>query len=269
VRVPYAWKPNHERWMHRRRRMRLVIWGFFDESGKLASDEYICLCGYLADEHWESFSEQWGLLLKQHNLPSIHMARLLSRKPPFQHIRWTPEEEREILRQFVKLIRENTAAFVAVSVDAGHYRSMPREARQAFGQKTALDFSFQRLLKLIMNQLQTWNAECPISLNFDYEELFSLICLRTLAKLRKRYSEVKQLIGAIAFDNSDVYYPLQAADMLAYGTYQHLHGNTLEYMELLALKPTDPGPVPSSEPWNAEALDDLWSKIKNGEVEKF
>lgn len=173
------------------------------------------------------------------------------------------------MRQFVKPIRENTAAFIAVSVDAEHYRSLPREAREALGQKTALDFSFQRLLKLIIGQLRIWDVKYPISLNFDYEELFSLICLRTFAKLRKRYSEVKDSVGAIAFENSDVYYPLQAADMLAYGTYQHLHGKTLDYMEALALNPSDPGPVPSSEPWNAEALDDLWNKIKNDEVERF
>lgn len=55
--------------------------------------------------------------------------------------------------------------------------------------------------------------------------------------------------------------------MLAYGTYQHLHGNTLDYMQPLALNPTDAGPIPSSEPYSADELNALLEKIKNGEVE--
>ena len=199
---------------------------------KVPSD-FICLCGYLGDERWGEFTDEWGVLLKRNNLPSIHMARLLSRNPPFQHIKWDDEQEKSILEQFVVPIRKNTAAFFSVSLDAKHYRAMPREAREQFGQKTALDFTFQRLVNLIIRQLQTWNLDVPISVNFDYEEQFSLICLRSLAKLRAHRTEVKKLIGAITFCDSEVYYPLQAADMLAYGTYQHLHGRTLDYFQRL------------------------------------
>jgi hypothetical protein len=270
VQVPYVWKPSHEKWMHHEQGLRLVIWGFFDESGKLLNaDDYICLSGYLADENWDGFTSEWGLLLKQHNLPSIHMARLLSRNPPFEKIKWSEGEQGEILRQFVNVIRKHTAAFCSVSLDAKHYRSLPREAREQFGQKTALDFSFQRLLRLVIQQLQSWQIEHPISLNFDYEEQSSLICIRSLAKLRARREEIKKLIGAITFCDSSVYYPLQAADMLAYGTYQHLHGNTLDYMGPLALKPSDPGPIPSSEHYPAQELDSIWNKFKKGEIERL
>jgi hypothetical protein len=250
--------------------MRLMIWAYFDESGKLLNaDDFICLCGYLGDEHWEGFTEQWGMLLRQHNLPSLHMAPLLSRKGSYQHIKWDDDQQRDVLRQFIAPIKKNTAAFFSVSLDAKHYRAMPREAREAFGQKTALDFSFQRLIKLVTKQLQTWNLDIPISMNFDYEEQFSLICLRSLAKLRSHYPEVKKLIGAITFCDSNVYYPLQAADMLAYGTYQHLHGKTLDYFQQMVLTPDQVGPFPSSEHYSAESLDWLWGKLKNGEIERF
>lgn len=156
-----------------------MIWAFFDESGKLSNSDYICLCGYLADEHWDGFTSDWGLLLKRHNLPSLHMARLLGRNPPFENIKWSDDEQKDILRQFVSVIRKHTAAFCAVSLDAKHYRSLSREDRILFGQKRALDFSFQRVLRLVITQLQSWQIEYPIALQFDYEELFSLICMRT------------------------------------------------------------------------------------------
>ena len=263
---PYSW--TAARWWRSDRRMALVIWVYCDESGKLLNaDDFICLCGYLADHHWGEFVEQWRILLKRHNLPCLHMARLLSRKPPFTHIKWDEDEEKNILREFVVPIRKNTAAFFCVSLDAKHYRAMPREAREKFGQKTALDFAFQQLICLIVKQLQTWNMDDSIAINFDYEEQFSLICLRSLAKLRAHKSEVKKLISAITFCDSNVYPPVQAADMLAYGTYQHLHGNTMDYMDKLALKPSDPGPVPSSAHYSAESLDWLWDKLRKGEIE--
>jgi hypothetical protein len=270
VQVPYVWKPSHEKWMCPDRRLRLVIWGFFDESGKLLNaDDFICLAGYIADENWDGLTSEWGLLLKQHSLPSLHMARLLNRKPPFEKINWSDDEQKEILRQFVSVIRKHTAAFCCVSLDAKHYRSLPREVREQFGQKTAIDFSFQRLLRLVIQRLQSWQIEYPISLNFDYEEQASLVCIRTLAKLRSHREEIKKLIGAITFCDSSVYYPLQAADMLAYGTYQHLHGSTLDYMEPLAFKPMNPGPIPSSEHYTAKSLDSIFDKFKKGEITRL
>ena len=44
-----------ERYLARRERQRLVLWGYFDESGKFADSDFVCLAGYLADERWEQF----------------------------------------------------------------------------------------------------------------------------------------------------------------------------------------------------------------------
>ena len=43
-------------------------------------------------------------------------------------------------------------AYFGVSLGAKRYRSMPREARKVLGQNDALDFAFQRLLKVIIRQ---------------------------------------------------------------------------------------------------------------------
>jgi hypothetical protein len=172
------------------------MWGYFDESGKLADSDFICLCGYISDDGWDKFSAEWGILLKQHVLSALHMAPLIGRRKPYEHITWTQTQEDEILGRFVKPIRESTLAYFGVALDAKYYRAMPGEARKLFGQKEALDFAFQRLLNMIIRQLRQWQTDFPISIIFDYTEDFSAICLETLRKLRGRDREIKKLVGS-------------------------------------------------------------------------
>jgi hypothetical protein len=257
-------------WGTKRGSSTLVMWGFFDESGKLADTDFICLCGYLSNERWDKFSSDWEVLLKQHSLPSIHMNPLIGRVTPYQDIKWTQDQENTILRQFAKAIRENTLAYFGISLDAEHYRGMSREAREVLGQKEAMDFAFQRLLKLVLLQLVQWKFNYSVSIAFDYTEDFSRICLRTLGKLRARSVEIKKLVGAITFADSDIFYPLQAADMLAYGTHRNLRDVPPDYYSyLIASTETDPGPHPNSERYGPAELDELYRKLKTGEIETF
>ncbi len=243
----------------------LVIWGYFDESGNLADTDFICLCGYLSNEAWDKFTTDWGLLLKQYSLPALHMAPLVARRKPYEHIKWSQAEEDEVLRHFVKPIRENVLAYFGVALDAKYYRSMPREMREAFGQKEALDFAFQRLLYMVIRQLRQWEIDFPISTIFDYTENFSAIYLETLRKLRGRDREIKKLVSSITFADSDIFHPLQAADMLAYGTNRKLREIAPNYYSYL-VDPTPPAPSPNSEPWLAPELNELYRKIKAGEI---
>lgn len=66
-----------------------MLWAFFDESGKFADSDFMCLCGYIADERWEEFSSAWRESLNKHQLPFVHTAALFSGKPPFQNLRWS------------------------------------------------------------------------------------------------------------------------------------------------------------------------------------
>ncbi len=161
-----------------------MLWAFFDESGKLANSDFICLCGYICDDGWDDFSKDWKKLLLRHNLPLIHLAKLMRKAPPFDNLGWTDDQRDIVLGQFVKPVRDHLLAGFGVGLDAKYYRSMPAKKRKVIGENDAQDFAFYRLMRLVIDQLKAWNLTDPISINFDYTEDFSVKCIQSLAKLR-------------------------------------------------------------------------------------
>ncbi len=77
------------------------------------------------------------------------------------------------------------------------------------------------------------NSEDYLSLTFDYEEGFSIECLKSLIKLRKHREYVRALVKNIAFADDEKYFPLQAAEMFAYGYKRSLQGNAPDYWNVL------------------------------------
>lgn len=232
------------RWGANAGRLNLVLWAFFDESGKLANSDFICLCGYICDDGWNEFSVDWGELLKRHEIPLIHLAKLMRRAKPYEGLAWDAKKQDAVLREFVKPVRDHLLAGFGVGVDTKFYRSMPEDARKLIGNEDAQDFAFHRLLKLVISQLHNWGHKEPISLNFDYAEDFSVKCVTSLARLRQQRQEVKDLISSIGFADDAVYYPLQAADMLAYGTNRKLREVAPDYFDLLVAEATEANPGP-------------------------
>lgn len=114
-------------------------------------------------------------------------------------------------------------------------------------------------------QLKNWDYKFPISLNFDYTEDFSLKCMTSLVHLRQQGQEVKDLISSIGFADDSVYYPLQAADMLAYGTNRHLREVAPDYFDLLVAEATEanPGPRYWSEHYDSTSLQKLYGDLRS------
>jgi hypothetical protein len=243
-----------------------MLWAFIDESGKLAKADFICLCGYICDDGWENFSKDWKEILSRNSLPLLHLSKLMRKAPPFDKLGWTEAQRVEILREFVQPIRSHLLAGFGVGLDAKHYRSMPLSARKLIGEKDAQDFAFYRLMRLIVEQLKKWEYKDPISVNFDFTEDFSVKCLQSLTKLRSGRSEVRELVSSIGFADDQVYYPLQAADMLAYGTYNWMRGVAPDYYARLTALPTpnDPGPTYSSMFYDSTELDKLYATLAGG-----
>src|SRR2546427_11480313 len=86
----------------REAKVEVVIWGYFDESGQLASD-YICLCGFVSDERWDRFVRAWGGELKRQELPFLHLSPLMHREPPYHEFKWDDTHRDAVLRRVVKI----------------------------------------------------------------------------------------------------------------------------------------------------------------------
>jgi hypothetical protein len=241
---------------HRREGQILVLWGYFDESGKFADSDFVCLCGFLADEHWEPFCDEWRFTLARNKMPALHTAA----------INWKNQAETGALLEFVKIIRTHAIFGFGVAVDAGYFRAMPVEKRRLLGDKRATDFAFHRLLRLVRDKLHELQMDNWLSITFDYEDGFSQECLRSILRLRKEREYIRTLVRSIGFADDEMFYPLQAADLFAYGYKRFLQENPPDYWGAFAKPSTadDPGFPCWVSPYNAAELESACEQLKNG-----
>jgi hypothetical protein len=153
-----------------------------------------------------------------------------------------------------------------VAVDAKYYRSMPIEKRKILGSKDPRDFTFHRLLRITGDRLHEDHQAEWFSMTFDYEEGFSVECLKSLIKLRMERPFIKSLVRSIGFADDEIFYPLQAADMFAYAYKRSLQGSPPEYWKILTQPATEeaPGPPCLTLEYNQELLESTCTKLRSG-----
>jgi len=235
------------------------VHAFFDESGKFHDHDFICIAGYIAeDPNWDAFCKQWQSLLKKHRLQTIHMTDLMALKGEYKGLGWSEENKVSVVKDFIGAIRDNVLAGFAVGLDAKYYRSMMKETKKRFQPQV---FCFARLIKLLMNRLNAWGWTEPISSVFDDCRQYSMKCYSALCDIKEKHGEVRKLIASITFADDEVFYPLQAADLLAYATRQEQRmgdGAWSEgsiFYDLLREEKSGYGILYESEYWDGPELD--------------
>jgi hypothetical protein len=187
-----------------------MIKGFFDDSGKESDpiNGILCLAGYIAFDHiWWSFIEQWRQLLIYHGISGLHMKELnnISKEKG-----WDNQKRDSVFADFSNVIKQSRLTGFAVAVDAKAWRSLPKERRVKFGD--AQQFCFGRLLRGIVDRLAE-SGEVEIIFDRDYEFANSRLCL--LQHLQNIDPRLGKTVASITFADSNLYYGLQAADILA------------------------------------------------------
>jgi len=235
---------------------RLAVWAYFDESGKFADSDFVCLCGFIFDQRGELFCEEWRTMLVRYGIPALHMAT----------INWKDKAQVASLDDFVGVIRKYAPFGFGVAVDAAYFRRMPVDRRRLLGDKRATDFAFHRLLRLVRDKLHEFHVDNWLSISFDYEDGFSQECLRSLLRLRKEREYIRGLIKSIGFADDEFFYPLQAADLFAYGYKRLLQLNPPDYWEGLVKPGTaeDPGFPCWVSAYNPTDLESACDQIKQG-----
>jgi hypothetical protein len=194
---------------------------FFDESGKLADSDFVCIAGYIAgDEDWNKFCEKWGSLLGRHKIPYIHMREMIALSGPYQAKGWTHKERDEVLTEFIDVIREHIWGGFGVAVNAKYLRSMGKDAMKRIGDPQI--FCFQRIISRVLLRLEEVGYQPVISAIFDDSEAYSVRCYRTWSKLRRMVPAMHKRIPSITFADDKHFFPLQAADILAWETNKSL-----------------------------------------------
>jgi hypothetical protein len=249
--------------------IRLLLWGYFDEAGHFrGSDDYLCMAGYFGGEQgWNSFTRQWGGLLKKHGISAVRVQDMIGFRGEYEKLGWTHEyRDKTVLPEFIKVIKDNLAAGLGVGVDLKYFKSMAPEAQKRIGDPYYL--CFMRLIRLVIDTMRRAGVEFPIAVIFDDAEEYSIKCYRLLSRLRKENAEVKALIGSITFADDSIYYPLQAADLLAYESLKELKQKAGGYKSrehFNDLITTDGGLVYDSHFYDGEYLEKVNAAILSRE----
>jgi hypothetical protein len=196
----------------------LYLLGAFDDSGH-ENDDYLCLCGYIADRlDWVVFERDWNALLKKHAITAIHMKHLIPLQGPYKDLGWTREKRDAVLTEFIGTIRDTVlrrGAGIVAAVDSKHWRLMKTEGRKFGGSPELLCLSAIVERAISGEASEGGPLDYRISLVFDDSQK-SFKYLRIVDGLKETVPEVKDRVRAVCFADDSVYPPCQAADILSH-----------------------------------------------------
>lgn len=246
---------------------------FVDESGHFSNTDSISLAGFVSDdESWNSFCIEWKSLLLKHGLPAIHMKEIMSSKGKSPAANWEMPRKLSMLSEFIFVIRKYVQAGFGIGMDAVHYRSVVAEITEAaktMGVRAkpfeAKRFCVARFVRTLMQyydevELQQGGMPEPINLTFDDDEAYAMQCYSLICKIKARDAAAKSRIVSVGFADDNWFYPLQAADILAYATCNELNKSpdmrwkeTNIFTDLLKADNPTYGIVNKSELWDSSS----------------
>lgn len=239
---------------------------FFDDSGKESdiSQRFVVLAGYMIGGDWGGFYQAWRHLLIRHGIPQVHMREILGLA---RNKGWDTAKLNDVLREFIGVIKEAKLIGFGVAVDAAEWRGLSKERRRMLGD--AQEFCCSRILRRIMDRLnEAGFLNEPLSVTFDQDFEFARRRLTLIDETRKRVPQIRRHLVQLSFANSQHFYPLQAADLLAWETRRHLanmidgESGTARWKELMTALPYGELDYAAGEYWNKEWITSELPKIE-------
>jgi hypothetical protein len=198
-----------------------VIECFFDDSGKEnePSNRFVCVAGYIAHEtFWWQFNAAWKHLLLRHGLPYVHLRVFLNMSDQ-KH--WNRTKRDSVLEEFVSAIKVHRLIGFGVAVDVEAWKKIPKERRLKFS-GSVQEFCVMRILRRIIDRLDESRDPDPISVIFDRDFEYARPRLKLLEYVHKHDPRVGPRVASLNFSDSERFFPLQAADLLAWETRREL-----------------------------------------------
>jgi len=178
-------------------RSRLIMIGFFDETGDFASDRVSYFAGLISTaERWTPFYEEWDALLRKRGIVSFHAKQ--QRKDPV------------LFRELAEVAMRHAVYGFCIGINAKDYK----EASPAGSKEVKADmFVFLRVLKYVQESSAWANDDRHLECVFD-ERPDSSRFYKAWKNLKGRRMASEQLFAAITFADDRFVTPLQAADLL-------------------------------------------------------
>jgi hypothetical protein len=197
-----------------------VIHCFLDDSGKESQPTMpvVTMAGYFAQlDALNSVYQKWAQLLLKHGIPGIHMKELIHLSGTYKDLGWDIPKRDVVLNDFIGVIREERLVGVGVAVKMSAWRGMVKEHRDVdFG--TVQEFCLQRILRRVVDRLNSAQAEDSVALVFDRDPEFAANRVKLFNALLAHRAEARKLLCSITFADPWRYPGLQCADILAWET---------------------------------------------------
>jgi hypothetical protein len=210
-----------------------VLFAYMDGSGTHAGSRIVAIGGFVADESdWLAFDERWNEVLDDKQWPSrlseFHMVDCAHGDGEFFDGRWHYAQRLALYGDLCGVILKSNLRPIAASVVAECLQQIPssdlallQEERNRLG--TPLDLCFHSLVQNLLGAVHDRNPEETVSVLFDKdnkdkEEKFSDFC----NNYGRDYFQGESFAG-YGFGDSKSFTPIQAADLLAFGTFHLGH----------------------------------------------
>lgn len=250
-----------------------MIRAFFDDSGKESDldNRIVCIAGYIAGEgmHWDAFSQGWRHQLLRHGISWLHMKDFMLDRGEYKTLRWDWPKKKEVLDDFIAVIKVSQIVGFAVAVDADAWRKIPKELTRREGD--AQQFCFIRLMAMIIERMKRVLPQDIVSMCFDCDKGFTPVRFQRFLQIRDSDPLARQYFQSFSISEPRIFTPLQAADLLAWETRKELlrrlggYESRPEVAHILKLVPGFP-PVYESEFWDEAEIEKHLIKPFKGEV---
>jgi len=206
----------------------MSVLAYVDDSGTHEGAKILALCGFLADANvWEGLDEAWkGVLAKPewptrvtefHSFDCVHGEGEFG--PP-----WTYALRLALYGDLVNVLLGHNLRAIGSAVVPLHFCSISIEDLEILKSErmgTPLEFTFHLLMQQIIHRgYEYWPAE-EVGVVFDNSNREVETIFRELyVAYRDNFELGEMLMRSPGFLSGKDSTPLQAADLLAYGTYQ-------------------------------------------------
>lgn len=208
------------------RKVTAVLKAYFDDSSSHDQAKVISLAGFIGDmEMWKQFDDHWKPLLIAPDNTSISEYKTYDCVHGFNEFsppRWSFADRLALTGKLVDVLVDTNALAIGSSVVREHFDPLLQSDWFRHKAPHAYYLCFQYCIQAAVNWTRRYNAHSgldeKVALVFDVQTTFA----RVMADLYLDY-ERSEIWGdrlvSVSFASSKDFCPLQAADLLAYGTY--------------------------------------------------
>ena len=206
-----------------------MLTAYFDDSGTHGGSQVVVMGGVIGSEkHWLPFERAWRTLLAdplpqagKHSLRRFHMAPCVLREGEFA--RYTESESDAVIHRFRQIILDSDLLgfSCAVSLKAWDAAIGTRSIR---GLRDPTIFCMAQAISWSAKIARDYSPDRQAALVFDDMPERRDINEKLFAAYHRIHNEIasREEVASITFASSELFLPLQAADMIAWESYNYI-----------------------------------------------